>query len=525
MYDIAGLELAVLVGAAVVALTMLGRRAGLSPPVLLLGGGVALSFLPGLAAVRVDPDVVVLFMLPALLFWEARTTSLREIRSELAGVLSSAVVLVLVTATAVAAVAHALGLSWSVAFVLGAVVAPTDAAAVGAVAGRLPPRELTALRAESLINDGTALTLFAVAVAVATGAEAFDPLGAAASFVLSYAGGVAVGWVVALVAARVRKLAGEPVLRNAVTAVMPFASFLLADLVGGSGVVAVVVYAHARLSPRWIGARTRLQSQAFWSLTAFLLNGALFVLVGLQLRGALTALPAGDRFPTAILGILVVATVLGTRLVWFLAPAAVATARCAPTPGRFRRRLPLAWAGFRGGISLAAALAVPTVLMDGSTFPGREAIVVVTAGVIVVTLVVQGLTLPLVLRAARYSEDPRPRDEERLAERRAAEAALDALPAEASRLGTPSAVVERVRAEQEFALARTDKAGSAEDGPEPDRHTADAEAALRLALLAARRGAVVRLRDDRLVDDLVLMRVQSALDMEEARLRPPGPLP
>lgn len=142
-----------------------------------------------------------------------------------------------------------------------------------------------------------------------------------------------------------------------------------------------------------------------------------------------------------------------------------------------------------------------------------------------VTLVVQGLTLPLVLRAARYVEDPRPRDEQLLAERRAAEAALDALPGEASRLGSPAAVVERVRAEQEYVLARTDEAEAATvNDPGREQGPTDAEARLRIALLAARRAAVVRLRDDRLVDDLVLMRVQSALDMEEARLRPPGAL-
>lgn len=529
MYDVTGLELAVLVGTVVVALTMVGRRTGVSPPVLLLAGGAALSFVPAFADVGVAPEVVVLFFLPALLYWEARTTSLREIRSGLGGVLSSAVVLVLVTATAVAVVGHALGLPWPAAFVLGAVVAPTDATAVGAIAGRLPPRELTTLRAESLVNDGTALTLFAVATAVATGAEEFDAFGATASFVVSYLGGAAVGGLVALAAARIRRLADEPVLRNAVTAMMPFASFLLADLIEGSGVVAVVAYGlvHAQLSPRWIGARTRLQSQAFWSLTAFLLNGSLFVLVGLQLRGAITALPAGERASTAILGALVVVTILVARLLWFLGPALVTVRRSARHPGRLRRRLPLAWAGFRGGVSLAAALAVPTMLLDGAPFPGREAIVVVTAGVIVVTLVLQGLTLPLVLRAARYADDPRPRDEQRLAERRAAEAALDALPAEAARLGAPSAVVERVRAEQEAVLAHDDETTRGHGEREPagdDDRAIDQEVALRIALVDARRTAVVRLRDDRLVDDLVLMRVQAALDMEEARLRPPGTL-
>lgn len=227
---------------------------------------------------------MLLLFLPPLLYWEALTTSWRELRANLRVVVLTSVALVLATAGVVAVLGHVLGLPWAVAWVLGAVVAPTDATAVGAMATGLPRRQLTTLRAESLVNEGTALVLFSVALSVATGERSFSWVGTLDLFGLSYLGGALAGLLVAWLAMRFRRLTADRLLENGADVLTPFAAFLFAEVVGASGVLAAVVagLATARVGPRVIGARTRMQARGFWRITSFLLNGALFVLVGLQ---------------------------------------------------------------------------------------------------------------------------------------------------------------------------------------------------------------------------------------------------
>lgn len=531
MQDPHVLQALVVVLAAVLVLSRLARALRIAPPIVLLFGGIPLAFVPWTAGTLVPPEVVLLVFLPALLYWESLTTSLREIRANLRTVIGSSVVLVLATAAAVAATGHALGLSWPVAWVLGAVVAPTDATAVSAVAGAMPRRTLTTLRAESLINDGTALVVFAVAVAVATGEQQFSWLTTGGTFLLSYVGGAAAGLVVAWVATQARRFADDPVLENVVSILTPFTAFLLAEEANASGVLAVVVcgLAVSQVGPRLIAARTRLQSSAFWQLTTFLLNGTLFVLVGLQLRGALHALHSYSIGEAVVDSLIVAGVVIATRLVWVnTAPYAVRLLDRRPAQ-RLRRvsarhRLPSGWAGFRGGVSLAAALAVPVTVADGSPFPGRDLIVVVTFGVILVTLVVQGLTLPALLRWARLPDDGGELREQALAERTATEAGLAALEETAARLQVSEAVVERVRADYEehlHALADAHRDGEEIDAADPVHADHDDYQRLSAALLSEKRAAVVRLRDDRSIDDIVLRRVQARLDAEEIRLGVP----
>ncbi|GAA2693857.1 MULTISPECIES: Na+/H+ antiporter [Actinosynnema] len=521
MGDSHALIVLVSVGAAVVALHLLARRLRLSPPIVLLVGGALAALIPWLDPIRLPPEVVLLLFLPALLHWEALNTSLREIRANLRSIALSSVVLVLVTAASVAAVGHALGLSWPVAFVLGAVVAPTDATAVGAVAGRMPHRQLTLLRAESLVNDGTALVLFAIAVAVATGREEFSWPSALGDFGLSYAGGVVVGLLVGLLVTWLRKVVVEPLPEAGISVLTPFTAFLLAEEIHASGVLATVVCGLlvSQTGPRWFSARTRLQSRGFWQLGAFLLNGALFVLVGLQLRDAVAD---AHTWRALLAVVLVSATVIGVRLLFFnTVPYLVRLvdrreAQRARRMG-FRERLPVAWAGFRGGVSLAAALAVPLTAQDGGAFPERELLVVVTFGVIVATTLGQGLTLPLVLRWARLGEDEARPAELLLAERTACEAGLAALDEAARGLAAPGDVVERVRGEIRRRLESLRDMG-VDGAPVENPLLGDDYAALHLALLEHKRAAVVRLRDERLVDDLVLLRMQTRLDVEEVRL-------
>jgi Na+/H+ antiporter len=524
VHDTSALQVLVLLGLAVLLLTLLANRMRLAPPIVLLIGGVALAYVPWLARVALPPEVVLLLFLPALLYWESLNTSLREIRDNLRAVLIDSILLVLATAGVVAVVGHLVGLSWPTAWVLGAVVAPTDATAVAAVGGRMPRRQLTILRAESLINDGTALVVFAIAVEVATGKVTFSWAGAAGQFVLSYVGGATVGLLVAWLSLRTRRLTHTPVLENTVSVLTPFVAFLLAEQVHASGVLAVVVagLAISRLGPRLIAAHTRVLSRAFWQLTTFLLNSALFVLVGLQLRDAVNGLVSYPTGAAVVAALLVSAAVIGTRLGWmYSVPYLVRPLdlRSNREPLGARHRMPIAWSGFRGGVSLAAALAVPTTV-NGAAFRGRDLIIVVTFGVILVTLLVQGLTLPMIMRWSRLPEDHSELAERELAERTATTSALEALDGVADRLGVSDDVRDRMRADLEerlAALADPDDDDSDDGTPDVRRDRTDYRR-LHAALLADKRAALVRLRDAGEIDDIVLRRVQTRLDHEEVRL-------
>jgi CPA1 family monovalent cation:H+ antiporter len=530
MQDPSALQALVLLGAGVVALTMVARRIKVAAPIVLLVGGVPLAFLPWLEDVRLRPEIVLLIFLPALLYWESLNTSLREIRANLRAVMIDSILLVLATAGAVAVAGHALGLSWPVAWVLGAVLAPTDATAVSAVARDMPRRQVTILRAESLVNDGTALVVFAIAVEVAVGHAQFGWPAALARFILSYLGGAAVGLLIAWLTVRVRRIAHDPLLEAAVNALSPFAAFLLAEEIHASGVLAVVVcgLTLSQVNPRSVAAQSRVRSRAFWQLATFLLNGALFVLVGLQLRDAVTNLASYSMIDAVFYALLISAVVIGTRLGWmYTVPFLITLVDRRPQHRlhrlRARHRLPIAWSGFRGAVSLAAALAIPETMADGSPFPARDLIILITFGVILVTLLCQGLTLSAVLRWARLPADRSELDELRLAERTVTEAGMAALPAAAARLDAPAEIVDRIRDDLEQRLADiADPADEAIGEPAPATATGHSPREhyrlLRSALLPDKRAALVGLRDSRLIDDIVLRRVQARLDAEEVRL-------
>ncbi|NMO88283.1 Na+/H+ antiporter [Actinomycetospora sp. TBRC 11914] len=533
MYDPTGLTILVLFGVVILALSILARRTGTNAPVLLILGGVALALVPTIARLQVPPELVVLIFLPALLYWESLTTSLRKIRRDLRSLVLSSVFLVLATAAAVAAAAHyALGMDWAVAFVLGAIVAPTDATAVTAVARDLPRRQLTMLRAESLVNDGTALVVFSVALGVATGQEEFRVLGALGDFAISYLGGIAVGALVAWLAVLARRIAADPMLVTVVSVLTPFVAFLLAEEIHASGVLAVVVcgLGIARVGPRITSARARVLVHSFWQVTTFLLNAALFVLVGMQLPRAISTV--SSRSVAAAVGgaLLVAVVVVATRFVWFFTvPYVIRTLDRRPAQ-RARRigargRLPLAWSGFRGAVSLAIALAVPLTTTAGTPFPERDLLIVLALGVILVTLVGQGLTLPAVIRFGRFGPDTAFDDEVLLARRRTLDAALVALPRLAAERAVPEALARRVRAEQEHRLHILDPAhGTLDDDLDDAAEDAAMERDLRVALLDERRRVLLALRDESVIDDAVVLRVQAELDNEELGLRgAPGP--
>ena len=519
-----GLELVVALGVAVLVSGLVAQRFRVAPPVVLLACGALLGFVPAVLDVHLPSEVVLLLFLPALLYWESLTTSLREIRSNLRGIVLVSTVLVVVTAGAVAAAAHWLGMPWGPAWVLGAAVAPTDATAVGVLARMLPRRFITTLRAESLVNDGTALVVFALAVGFTIGEQQLSFVHVSGLFLQAYLGGVAAGVVTAALLIPVRRRLDDPLLGNVAMILTPFVAFLLAEAVGASGVLAVVTAGliMSQVGPRILPAATRQQSQAFWGLATFILNGALFVLVGLESHAAVRGLASGNLVRGLLTVAVVCVVLVAARIIFLFVSVYVIRAVDRRPSQRLRRvshrsRIVSGLAGFRGAVSLAAALAVPETMASGRPFPDRDMIVFVTAGVIIVTLVTQGLLLPKVVRWANLPADTAMAAELQLAQRTATEEAIAAMPMIAEELGTDPDVVERMN--REFAKhLHVLHAGAEDEQDEPALRHDQHYTALRLALLTRKRATVVRLRDQNQIDDTVLRQIQARLDIEEVRL-------
>jgi Na+/H+ antiporter len=517
----------VVLGVALVACGALARRYPIAPAILLVLVGILIGFVPHLRQAHLPPEVVLLVFLPAVLYWESLTTSLREIRNNLRVVVLTSTVLVFVTAAAVATAAHGLGLEWGPAWVLGAALAPTDATAVGVLARDLPRRTVTVLRAESLVNDGTALVLYGLAVGVTVGEEHLTGWHVTWLLVLAYGGGALAGAVIGLVSWQARRRMDDPMLEGIAMLVTPFAAFLLADVIHGSGVLAVVVCGLflSQVTSRITGAVTRQIVFPFWALSITVLTSSLFVLIGLSAQSALRGLDT-ISISRALLDVLVVTgVVIGVRWVWlYTTPYLIRLLDRRPAQ-RLRRvpareRTVSAVAGFRGAVSLGAILAVPDTLASGAPFPDRDQIVLITCGVIMLTLL-QALLLPSVVRFARLPVDTSVAEEVQFADEYTLDAAIDALDTTADELGSGEKVMKRVRHELDNQRALL-AAGGGESDPvvqHDDQYTS-----LSLALISRRREALLELRDEQRIDDIVLRRVQARLDNEEVRFLRANPL-
>lgn len=519
------LVLIVVLGVTVLVGTTLGGRYRVAPPVLLIGFGVLLGLAPPLSELTLEPDLVLLIFLPAILYRESLTISLREIRANLPVIGLLAVVLVVLTMVTVSLTAQAFGVNPAAAWVLGAVLAPTDAAAVTGLAKRLPRKLLTTLHAESLINDGTALVVFAVAVGLLTHSADPGALGIGEEFVGASVGGVLAGLLVGLAVVLIRKRLDDPLREGALSVLTPFGAFLLADSVHASGVLAVVVagLVLAYAGPRVIRARSRVLAYAFWDLSTFLINGGLFVLLGTQIPRAVRGVTSTSPAKAVVIVLVVTLVVLCTRLFFIYLTAQSARLRRRRMveqgrgPSSWRVGTVAGWAGFRGAVSLAAALAVPTMTVAGRPVVERDLIIFVTALVIVLIMLLQGTTLPLVVRWAGLAGDPERVDEARLARMRATEVGLAAVPHVAAEVGAGEEAVRRLQAEYQRHLDDVNESGG--DTAEARRLERD----LRLGVLAHKRREITRLRDSREIDDLVLLELQAALDNEEIRLLGRGP--
>src|SRR3954464_2543152 len=453
-----GLEITVTLGAAVFAGTLLAPRLRMAPPLLLLLLGLALGLVPELRHIELHPQMVLLIFLPVMLFWESLTTSLRSIRRDFRGIMIMSTMLVVATALAGARTPHPpalppappLVIPGAAALVLGAAVAPPDATAVAALGRTLPHRNFMLLKAESLTNDGTALVVYAIAVGIAVGGD-YTPLDVTGLVARSYLGGLAVGAAVAGVAYLLLRSLCDATTINIGLLLVPFVAYLLAELIGASGVLAVVVaglavgYTSARIST----AASRRQTESAWPLGSQLLNGSLFVLIGLEVQVVVRDLGIADV--GRLLGV-VVAVWVGLLVVRFafqtLSVSLIRLLDRRPSQRArrmsYRARVVSAVAGFRGAVSLAIALSVPAALDNGDPLPGRDDIVFVTTGVIVLTLLVQGPLLPIVVRWARLPEGSALADELELAERAPATATVTAIPDLADAHGISAEVLVRV---------------------------------------------------------------------------------
>jgi monovalent cation/hydrogen antiporter len=516
------LIVALMLALLVAGLSVAARRLRLASPILMLLAGSVLAFIPDLPRVAVNPDLVLLLLLPPLLYSSGVGMSWRGFRANLRPILLLAVGCVLATAGVVAAAVHVLlGVSWPVGFVLGAIVSPPDAVAPMAVLRglHLPRRLRTVLEGESLVNDATALVALSFALA-AVGSAPFSLPAAALKFLLIIVAESAFGALVGYTMLKLRHVVDDARAEVLLAIATPFIAFWPPHAAGGSGVIACVA---AGLYVSWNGRRlirpnTRLQGYFIWDLVVWAIEALLFLLAGLQAHAVITSL-AGDPWQRALVaaaltGLLVVVTrfawvYLGTYLPYLLSPA---LRRQGAMPD-WRQPFLVAFTGLRGAVSLAAALLIPTTL-EGGAFPDRELVLFATYSVIVVTLVGLGGTLPAVVRTLGIdrqgaAEAERHKQDEQRVRLEAVDQVLQAIPA-GDPSGRAASLVHRHRARLDFytLAAQRDEATPAAD-----------IASVELALLATEREVVARAYEQGRLTDEARRRIERELDLEEARLR------
>jgi Na+/H+ antiporter len=497
-------------------------------PIPLVLGGLLLGLLPGVPDIRLNPDLVLLVFLPPLLYSSAFFAELRTLRSDARVISLQAIGLVMVTAAVVAVIAHELlHLPWAMSFVLGAIVSPTDPAAATAVMRRVgaPRRLVNILEGESLFNDATALVAYKVAVGAAVGASV-----SASHTVLEFfgdaGGGIAIGLAVGWLIAEVRKRVNDVNTELTISLFSAYGAFVPADHLGVSGVLAVVtagIYLGFR-APEIASPESRMQGFAMWSVLTFLLNATLFILIGLQLPvivDGLSGRPAGEVIGYAAL---VSAVVIAVRFLWnfFITFVVRAIDRRPSQLARragWRNRVVGCWAGMRGAVSLAAALALPLHTHAGAPLPGRDLIQFVTFALILVTVVGQGLTLPFLIRRLRVVEDGTEEEHEEIRARLViARAALERVDELEREDWTRDGTVERVRALYRFRLRRFKvRAGKMEDADGIEEGSLAYQRMMH-EIYAAQRQELVRLRNTREISADVMRRVERELDLEESRL-------
>ncbi|RZB14923.1 Na+/H+ antiporter [Streptomyces sp. F001] len=510
------------------AIAAAGRRTPVPAPLLLVAVGLAVSYVPGVPEYTLDPHVVLPLILPPLLHTAATDSSYLDLRAQLRPVALLSVGYVLFATFAVGWAAYLIvpGLPLTAALVLGAVVAPPDAVAATAIARRvgLPSRITTILQGESLVNDATAITAYRVALAAAIG-EGATWAGGIGEFLIAAIGGIGVGLVLMVPIHWLRTHLKEPLLQNTLSLLIPFVAYAVAEQVHASGVLAVVVVALYLGHRAWeVDFATRLQETAVWKMVAFVLESTVFALIGLQLPVVLRGLGEYEGLDAAWYAVAIFLVVVVTRFVWvypatFLPGMLSARIREREGSPSGKSAFIISWAGMRGVVSLAIAFSIPVTVHGGEPFPGRNLILFLTFTTVIGTLVVQGLTLPPLIRLLKLPG--RDLQAETLAEAnaqaqasRAAERRLDELLSD-ERNALPGPLADRLRAVLE---RRRNAVWERLGQPNPvTGETAD-DTYRRLAgeMISAEREVFVKLRNGRYIDDEMLRTLLRRLDLEEA---------
>jgi CPA1 family monovalent cation:H+ antiporter len=523
MTDIVGIFVGLLLAVAILAL--LARKLHVPYPIFFLIGGLGIGWIPSHHPVKLSPDLVFLFFLPPLLFPAALFTSWRDFRANLRPISFLAVGLVLFTTVVVAWLAHYfMKLPLAAGFVLGAIISPPDAIAATAIAERLsvPRRIVTILEGESLVNDATALIAYRFAVAGVMGTASFSLAGATADFFIVSIGGILIGLAVGWLAVIFHKRVDDAPIEITVSLLTPFVAYLSAERLKVSGVLAVVtagLYLGRRM-PEILTYRTRLQGGPVWAMVEFLLNGFVFILIGLQLPEILHALAADKNYSLEQLvgyALIISIAVIVIRLLWVFpaayVPRLLFKKLCAKDPyPAWQHVAIIGWTGMRGVVSLAAALAL------AENFPGRDLILFLTFIVIVATLVAQGLSLPTLIRWLGVKDDGSEIREEREARLQANRAALDRLNSIAETDPAKADALQRLRIEYDDHIRQV-------EGDEPQ----NAGTAMRLfsseyerlshEALQVERKTLIKLRNASIINDEVLRRIQRDIDLAEIRLK------
>ena len=511
-------ELVLALVVAVVVVSTVAPALRVPAPILLVIGGLLLALLPQVPDVVLAPDLAFVVFLPPLLYTAAFDTSVRDLRALLQPILSLAVGLVLATMVAVAVVVHALlpGLGWPAAFALGAIVSPPDAVAAVAVFRGLgvPRRLVTVLEGESLFNDATALVAYQMAVAAAASSN-FSLGDATLRFVVVGMGGLSIGVAFAWLVAHLQRRLGDPALEIAVSLLTPFGAYVAAEQVHVSGVLSTVAAGLCAgwWAPNLMAPETRLRSRAVWDMASFLLNGLVFILIGLQLLRILPALSTSPLSLLIGLGLAISCAAVIVRFAWVFGADALsrlfagAPRNSSVTP---RERVVVAWAGMRGVVSLATALALPLDL------PQRDLLIFLTFCLILVTLVGQGLSLPWVVRGLGVSADGGATTQQRRARRAATEAAIARLDELSAEWPNHRPLIESLRAQYADRASHLDEPSDGSlsaPGQEVLEHRQ-----IRRAVLEAERGAVLDLRRRGALDDDAWRELERDLDLESLRL-------
>jgi len=511
VHDIESILVLLLAAALLVRLADFGK---IPAPIVLVLGGLAIALIPGLPEVQLDPDTIFLVFLPPLVYAAGWRTSPQELRALMLPLGLLAVGLVFLTAAIVALVAHALvpELSWAEAAVLGAVLAPTDAVSATSIFRRLgaPERVRLLVEGESMINDGTALVLYRIAVGVATG-SAFSFGDAALEFVAVSLGGIAAGLAVGWLSNRVIRRQSDAGLSIFLSVLTAYGAYIGAEEIGVSGILAAVVAGlyGGYQSPRSLDADVRLSAVAFWGVLIFGLEITLFVLLGLQLPEVVDTLEeAGSGVSELLWPVAAIALAsIGARLAFVFAMGSSAGESAG-------QRFAVGWSGMRGAVSLAAALAVPL------SVNGRPQIIFLTFALILVTLVGQGLSLPFIVRALKLEEPRRWSDEEAVARMEAAQAALDRIDEVEVEERASEAQLKRLR---DLYRARFRMCAAILGGEDPEAAAREQRIAdygeLRRELIGIEREELLGLRGSGRLTNATMRQIERDLDLEEARIR------